>query len=92
MQQNHTKLGTHHYMLVLLLLIEENTKGTISEYSLACDIFLLLYLFSSFVLVFFLSCEPWTFSLSFALIFFYRKIKNNILLFKNNIILRTKSQ
>ena len=30
-------------MLVLLVLIEENVKGTTSECSLACDIFLLEY-------------------------------------------------
>ena len=53
MQQNHTKFGTHNHMLVLLLQIEENAKGTISKCCLACDIFLLLYLFSSFVLVIF---------------------------------------
>ena len=34
-------------MLVLLLLIEDNTKGTVSLDSLVCKIFLLLYLFSS---------------------------------------------
>ena len=34
-------------MLVLLVLIEENAKGTVSLDSLACEIFLLLYLFSS---------------------------------------------
>ena len=44
---NHTKFGTHHYMLVLLLLIEDNAKRTISNYCLACEIFLLLYLFPS---------------------------------------------
>ena len=47
MQQHHTKFGTHHHMLVLLILIEENVKGTISLDSLACKIFLLFYLFSS---------------------------------------------
>ena len=30
-------------MLVLLVLIEENVKGTTSECSLACDVFLLDY-------------------------------------------------
>ena len=46
-KQNHTKFGTHHYMLVLLLLIEENAKRTMSLDSLVSDIFLLFYLFSS---------------------------------------------
>ena len=40
-------------MLVLLVLIEENANEIISLDSLAYDIFLLLYLFSSFVLVIF---------------------------------------
>ena len=38
MQQNHTKLGTHHYMLVLLVLIKENTKGTMLKCCLASEI------------------------------------------------------
>ena len=37
-QQNHTKFGTHNYMLLLLLLIEDNVKGTRSLDSLACEI------------------------------------------------------
>ena len=41
-------------MLVLLILIEENVKGIISLHSLACEIFLLLYLFSSSRVFFFI--------------------------------------
>ena len=43
-------------MLVLLLLIDENVKGTItiSKYSLACEIILLFYLFPFFLCCYFL--------------------------------------
>ena len=48
------KSVTYDYMVILMVvLIEENAKGTTSKCSLACEIILLFYLFLSFLCCYF---------------------------------------